>query len=199
MIKTFITQLKANFCLLFFLTFLTGGLYPLMVTSVSQWLFPSQANGSLIYHQNKIQGSRLIGQYFSHLHYFWGRPSATPDFPYNSAYSKSANYGPLQSSLQENVANRRAYLQKFSSSPIPLDLITTSGSGLDPHITVPAAIYQIPRIAKARRISEKEVETLISSFIEKPTWGLLGEARLNVLQLNLALDTLSLAKQKEKS
>jgi K+-transporting ATPase ATPase C chain len=175
------------------LSILTGILYPLLVTGVAQLLFPVQANGSLISREGKPIGSELIGQPFDDPKYFWGRLSATPDFPYNSASSSGSNLGPSNPALVEAVKARVEVLQKAdpgNSSPIPVDLVTSSGSGLDPHISPAAASYQAPRVARVRGLSEERVRYLVDQFTEPRQWGFLGEPRVNVLRLNLALDGL---------
>jgi K+-transporting ATPase ATPase C chain len=173
------------------LSILTGILYPLFVTGVAQLIFPVQANGSLMVREGKPIGSELIGQPFDDPKYFWGRLSATPDFPYNSASSSGSNLGPSNPALVEAVKARVEALQKDdpgNKSPIPIDLVTASGSGLDPHISPAAALYQAPRVARARSVSEEQVRLLVGQFREPRQWGFLGEPRVNVLELNLALD-----------
>ena len=175
------------------LSLLTGVLYPLCVTGVAQLIFPVQANGSLMIREGKPVGSELIGQPFDDPKYFWGRPSATPDFPYNSASSSGSNLGPSNPALAEAVRARVQALQKAdpeNQSPVPIDLVTSSGSGLDPHISPAAARYQTSRVARARGLSEDQVRRLVDEFTEPRQWGLLGEPRVNVLNLNLALDRL---------
>jgi K+-transporting ATPase ATPase C chain len=184
-------QLKTAFILLILFTFLTGMIYPAVVTGLAQLLFPWKANGSLIARDGKVIGSLLIGQHFTGANYFWGRPSATPDFPYNVANSSGSNLGPLNSELLKLVKSRVAILQQADPSNkalIPVDLVTASGSGLDSDISPLAAFYQIPRIAHSRGISEQALIILVSNFIRNCSWGVLGEPRVNVLQLNLALD-----------
>jgi K+-transporting ATPase ATPase C chain len=173
------------------LTVVTGIFYPLLVTGVAQLAFPEKANGSLIRREGGYAGSELIGQPFDDPKYFWGRLSATPDFPYNSASSSGSNLGPSNPALVEAVKARVEALQKAdpgNKSPIPIDLVTSSGSGLDPHISPAAAIYQIPRVARARGLAEDQVRRLVEQFTEPRQWGFLGEPRVNVLKLNLALD-----------
>jgi K+-transporting ATPase ATPase C chain len=173
------------------LSILTGVLYPLLVTGVAQLIFPVQANGSLMAREGKSIGSELIGQPFDDPKYFWGRPSATPDFPYNSASSSGSNLGPSNPALVEAVKERLKALQKAdpgNPSSIPVDLVTVSGSGLDPHISPGAALYQAPRVARARSLSEEQVRRLVGQCTESRQWGFLGEPRVNVLRLNLALD-----------
>jgi K+-transporting ATPase ATPase C chain len=175
------------------LTILTGILYPLLVTGVAQFIFPVQANGSLMARKGKPIGSQLIGQPFADPKYFWGRLSATPDFPYNSASSSGSNLGPSNPALVEAAKARAEALHKAdpgNPSVIPIDLVTSSGSGLDPHISPAAASYQTPRVARLRGLPEERVRDLVNQFTEPRQWGFLGEPRVNVLRLNLALDGL---------
>jgi K+-transporting ATPase ATPase C chain len=176
---------------LILLTLLTGVIYPLMLTGIAQFVFPAQANGSLIEENGQPVGSRLIGQPFDDPRYFWGRPSATSPFPYNAASSSGSNLGPSSAKLREIVRQRVAVLRAAdpaNSAPIPIDLVTASASGLDPHISVAAARYQVPRIARVRGIPEKVLFDLIDQHTDGRTLGFLGEPRVNVLALNLALD-----------
>jgi K+-transporting ATPase ATPase C chain len=175
----------------FLLTIVTGIVYPLLVTGVAQLILPEKANGSLIPGQRGYSGSELIGQPFDDPKYFWGRLSATPDFPYNSASSGGSNLGPSNPALVEAVKARIEALQKVdpgNKSPVPIDLVTSSGSGLDPHISPAAALYQVARVARARGLSEEQVRSLVDQSTEPRQWGFLGEPRVNVLELNLALD-----------
>jgi len=182
------------------LTVMTGAIYPLAVTCIAQVAFPHEANGSLIVEDGKAVGSDLIGQPFSDPKYFWSRPSATNSTeagskprPYNAGNSAGSNLGPLNPALAENVARRVAALRSAdptSRPAVPVDLVTASGSGLDPDISVAAAEYQIPRVAKARNLSEKQVRELVERHTRQRQLGLLGEPRVNVLTLNLALDEL---------
>jgi len=175
------------------LTVITGIAYPLIVTGIVQIAFPIRANGSLVFKDNKAIGSSLIGQSFSSLKYFWSRPSATLPMPYNSANSSGSNLGPLNPTLIENIKTRVTELKSFDSENktiIPVDLATSSGSGLDPDITLAAAEYQIPRVARARNINETEVKNLVTKYAKGRQLGVLGEPRINVLELNLALDVL---------
>ncbi len=176
------------------LTALTGLAYPLLVTAISGTLFADQARGSLIERGGKIVGSHLIGQPFSGERYFWGRPSATGTMPYNAAASSGANVGPtnpaLADRLKASVAAMRA-AHPTQKGPVPVDLVTMSASGLDPHISPAAAAYQIDRVAGARSMSPNTVRDLVAKATEPRQFGFLGEPRVNVLELNLALDALS--------
>jgi len=176
-----------------FLTILTGLLYPLTVTGLAQLFFPDQANGSLIVRKDKVVGSKLIGQYFDKPEYFWSRPSATAPFPYNAAASGGSNLGPTNPVLIDAVKARVAALRTAdpgNSLPVPVDLVTASASGLDPHISPAAALYQVKRVARARGLDENSVLTLVSKHTEERQFGVLGEPRVNILELNLALDVL---------
>jgi K+-transporting ATPase ATPase C chain len=186
-------QLRPVLTVFLLLTVATGIVYPLLVTGIGQVAFPEKANGSLILKEGGYAGSELIGQPFDDPKYFWGRPSATPDFPYNSASSSGSNLGPSNPALAETVKARVEALQKAdpeNKSPIPIDLVTSSGSGLDPHISPAAALYQTPRVARARGLSGGQVRRLVNRFTEPRQLGFLGEPRVNVLKLNLALDRL---------
>lgn len=175
------------------LSLVTGLLYPLAVTGVAQTAFPHQANGSLITQGGKVVGSELIGQSFTQPAHFWGRPSATAPMPYNAAASGGSNLGPTNPALVEAVKARIEALHAAdpgNTRPVPVDLVTTSASGLDPHISPAAADYQAARVAKARGLPLAQVQTLVQRHTESPWLGLLGEPRVNVLALNLALDSL---------
>jgi K+-transporting ATPase ATPase C chain len=175
------------------LTVLTGLLYPLAVTAVARVIFPGQADGSLIVRDDRAVGSRLIGQPFDDPKYFWGRPSATAPFPYNAASSSGSNLGPTSKALRAAVSRRVAALRAAdpeATGLIPADLVTASASGLDPHISPAAASYQVRRVARARGLSEEAVSRLVRQFTQGRQFGVLGEPRVNVLQLNLALDEL---------
>ncbi len=177
--------------LLVIFSILTGIIYPLAVTGIAQWLFPRQANGSLIYRNGKLVASALIGQPFTDPKYFWSRPSATSPVPYNAESSNGSNLGPMNPDLAKAVAERISALKKAdpgNTSAIPVDLVTSSASGLDPHITPAAAEYQVRRVAKVRGMSEEVVRQLVARHTEGRTLGLLGEPRVNVVELNLELD-----------
>jgi K+-transporting ATPase ATPase C chain len=182
------TQLRPALTIFLFLTLMTGVIYPLVVTGIAQVFFPYQANGSLINVDGKLYGSALIGQQFDDPKYFWGRPSAAG---YNAAASSGSNYGPSNPSLQDVVQVRIDALKAAAPNntlPIPVDLVTASGSGLDPHISVAAALYQVHRVAAAREWSEADVKSLVEQYTEARQFGLLGEPRVNVVLLNMALD-----------
>lgn len=178
--------------LLALFTLLCGGIYPLAVTGVAQGLFPEQANGSLVRRGDVVVGSALIGQPFDDAGHFWGRPSATGPTPYNAAASAGSNLGPLNPVLHDAVAARVEVLRAANpgqAAPVPVDLVTTSASGLDPHISPAAAAWQVPRVARARGLDEGALRVLVAAHTEGRTWGILGEPRVNVLRLNLALDS----------
>jgi potassium-transporting ATPase KdpC subunit len=191
--ETMLKNFKTALILFGLLTVLTGILYPLVMTGASQAIFPAQANGSLIVRDGKVVGSALIGQSFDDPKYFWGRLSATAGQPYNAAASGGSNLGPTNPALEKEVSDRIAALKAAdpgNTQPIPVDLVTSSASGLDPHISVAAARYQASRVARLRGLSPAQVQTLIDQHTEGRTLGFLGEARVNVLELNLALDGL---------
>ena len=174
-------------------TALTGLVYPLVVTGISQVIFPQQANGSLVERNGQVVGSALIGQSFEDAKYFWGRLSATSGNAYNAAASSGSNLGPLNPALEKQAADRLAALKAAdpdNSQPVPVDLVTASGSGLDPDISVAAARYQAGRVARLRGLAVERVQALIDQHIVDRHLGLLGEPRLNVLALNQALDEL---------
>jgi len=184
-------NLRTSMAFLLIFTAITGALYPILVTGIAQLCFPAQANGSLIVRNGETIGSELIGQPFTEPQYFWSRPSATPDHPYNASASSGSNMGPLNPALLDAVRQRVRSLQATDSSntqPIPVDLVTASGSGLDPHISVMAALYQLPRVARARALSEDRVRAFLNHHTEGRQCGILGEPRVNVLRLNIALD-----------
>jgi potassium-transporting ATPase KdpC subunit len=183
--------LKPAIVLLVALTFLTGVIYPLIITGIAQLIFPRQANGSLIVQDGQAMGSELIGQSFSDPKYFWGRLSATSPFPYNAAASSGSNLGPTNPALIAEVQARLQALKDAdpgNTQPVPVDLVTSSASGLDPDISLAAAFYQVPRVARARGLSEAQVRALVDQYTEGRTFFVLGENRVNVLKLNLALD-----------
>jgi potassium-transporting ATPase KdpC subunit len=184
------SQLRPAFFMLLILTLITGVIYPLAVTGIAQVVFSRQANGSLIMVDGKAVGSELIGQQFDDPKYFWGRLSAVR---YNAAASSGSNYGPLNSDLLKAVQTRIDALKAAdpdNTLPIPVDLVTASGSGLDPHISIAAALYQVHRVASARGMSEADVQSLVEKNTDGSQFGFLGEPRVNVLKLNLALDGL---------
>lgn len=185
------TELKRALKALALLTFVTGVLYPLLVTGLAQLLFARQANGSVITRNGEAVGSQLIGQYFDADKYLWGRPSATAPVPYNGAASGASNLGPSNPALVSAVAERVAKLRGASNGPVPVDLVTSSASGLDPDLSPAAATYQVARIAKARGLPANNVEKIIVEHTKPRTLGFLGEPTVNVLAVNLALDALA--------
>jgi len=185
--------LRPAIVLFVLLTLLTGIVYPLLVTVLARLLFPAEAAGSLIQRDGRAVGSSLIGQNFADPGHFWGRPSATTPQPYNGTASNASNLGPLNPALSDAVKERIAALRAADSgnpAPIPVDLVTASGSGLDPHISVAAADYQAARVARARALPLPRVQALIAAHTAGRLLGVLGEPRVNVLELNLALDAL---------
>src|SRR5262245_1131596 len=195
-------EIRPAIVLVVALTLITGLVYPLAMTGLAGVIFPYQAQGSLIEKDGKVIGSALIGQVFADDKYFHGRRSATNapdpkdstktvDEPYNAANSMGSNLGPTSKALAERTAGAVDGLKKENpSAPVPVDLVTTSGSGLDPDISPEAALFQVPRVAKARNLPQARVRALVESQTERRTFGLLGEPRVNVLKLNLALDDL---------
>lgn len=185
------TLIRPAVSLFVVLTLITGVVYPLAVTAVARVAFPAQAAGSLILKDGKAVGSSLIGQSFSDPKYFWGRPSATGPMPYNAANSGGSNQGPLNPALVDAVKGRVEALKAAdpgNAAPVPVDLVTASASGLDPHISVAAAQYQAARVARARSVSLDDVRASIARHTEDRLFGILGEVRVNVLALNLDLD-----------
>ncbi len=190
------THLRAALTVFGIMTLATGFIYPALVTLVAQLAFPHQANGSVILRAGKPVGSELIGQTFDEPRYFWGRPSATDPASYNSAASTGSNRGPTNPDLLKSIAERAEALRAAhpeQSGAVPVDLVTASASGLDPHISPAAAIYQVERIARLRGLTASVVLGLIHDHSEARTFGLLGEPRVNVLTLNLALDALKVS------
>lgn len=195
------TQLRPALVALALFTLFTGFVYPALITGIAQVVFPYQANGSIITNEDgQPVGSALVGQAFDQPEYFWSRPSATGSFPYNAAASSGSNYGPLAPELigSEGIVQRRLAALRAANetagvaadAPVPVDLVTASGSGLDPHISPAAARYQVPRVAAARNLPEAQVRELVAQYTEGRQLGILGEPRVNVLRLNLALDEL---------
>ena len=185
-------EIKNAILLFIALTLLTGVFYPAAVTVLAQLIFPQQANGSIMYRADGMPiGSALIGQPFSDPKYFWPRPSATADFPYNALASGGSNLGPTNKDLISQVADRvKSFRESGIQGPLPSDLVMASGSGLDPNISPEAALIQVARIAKERKVSEEKVYGLLQKHLEDRQFGLLGAPRVNVLKLNLALDKL---------
>lgn len=184
-------ELRPALVVFLLLTLVTGGAYPLVVTLIGHVAFGDEVEGSVIEVDGRSIGSRLLGQPFSSPKYFWSRPSATGPMPYNGAVSSGSNLGPLNPNLAVAVTERVAELRAAdpgNARPVPVDLVTASGSGLDPHISVAAAEYQVARVARARNLDEATVEALVRAHTEGRTLGVLGEPRVNVLELNLALD-----------
>jgi potassium-transporting ATPase KdpC subunit len=177
------------------LAVIVGVIYPLAVTGVAQGFFSHEAEGSMIVEKGQVLGSELIGQPFSDPGYFWSRPSATVPVPYNAAASSGSNLGPTNPVLLEAVAARIAALRAAdpgNAAPVPVDLVTSSGSGLDPHISPAAAEYQVERVARVRGLEAGTVRALVAQHTEDRQWGVFGEPRVNVLELNVALDALTL-------
>jgi len=193
MIKEILQQTRRAALVWLLLMVITGLVYPALVTGIAQMAFPFQANGSLVHHQGRVRGSALIGQPFSDPKYFWGRPSATSPYPYNATASSGSNLGPTNPELLARVKERVDALRRSQPGAdrlIPVDLVTASGSGLDPHVSPAAALYQVPRVARARDLPQVTVARLVAQHVENRWFGILGEPHVNVLQLNLALDDL---------
>jgi potassium-transporting ATPase KdpC subunit len=186
-----LTHVRAALVSLALFTIVTGLAYSAIVTGIAQLVFPHQANGSLIVKDGKVLGSDLIGQPFDDPKYFWGRPSATSPFAYNAGASSGSNLSPTNPNLVKAVQERVDALRAAdpeNKAPVPVDLVTASGSGLDPHISPAAAIYQVPRVARARKMEPAALQQLVERHTEGRWLGILGEPRVNVLVLNLALD-----------
>jgi K+-transporting ATPase ATPase C chain len=184
-------QIRPALAALAFSSALLGLVYPAVITAIARALFSGPSHGALIQKDGRALGSRLIGQPFTDPKYFWSRPSATASFPYNAESSGGSNLGPTNPDLAKAVCERIAALRAAdpdNSAPVPADLVTASGSGLDPDITPAAAEFQVRRVARARQLDEKDVRALVARFTEDRQLGILGEARVNVLELNLALD-----------
>jgi K+-transporting ATPase KdpC subunit len=194
-------QLKTTVLMFIILTIITGIIYPLVVTGIAQLFFHNQANGSMLVCDGKVIGSKLIGQSFDDPKYFWGRLSATSSEPFNAASSAGSNLGPSNSSLLDAIKARVSNLQKADAenkNPIPVDLVTSSASGLDPHISLASAYYQIPRVARGRKMNEDAVRAMVKENIEDRFLGVIGEPVVNVLRLNLALDSAGKVQIKQK-
>ena len=187
-----LSHVRAAIVLLALFTVVTGVVYPMIVTVIAQLVFPHQANGSLIVKARKAVGSTLIGQPFDNPKYFWGRPSATTPFAYHAGASAGSNASPTNAELAKTVQRRVDLLRAAdpgNTEPVPVDLVTASGSGLDPHISPAAALYQVGRVARARQLDATVVRSLVALHTQDRLFGVLGEPRVNVLELNLALDS----------
>jgi potassium-transporting ATPase KdpC subunit len=186
-----LNELRRAFTMLAMMTLITGVAYPLLVTGIGRAVFPGKSTGSLIERDGKAAGSSLIGQSFADPKHFWSRPSATSPYPYNASASSGSNQGPLNPALVEAVTGRIKALHDAdpdNTAPVPVDLVTASASGLDPHISPAAAEFQVNRVAKARNLDPQKVRELVAQYTEGRQLGFLGEPRINVLGLNLALD-----------
>lgn len=185
-------HIKTTLKLFAILMVIVGVIYPVAVTVLAQLFFPKEAGGSLLYDPGgNVTGSALIGQPFSDPKYFWSRPSATSDYPYNPLASGGSNLGPTNEVLIEQISNRTDFLKSSGiQTQVPSDLVEASASGLDPHISLQSALVQIPRVARARNLSEETLNTLVVEHIENRQFGFLGEEHINVLELNLALDSM---------
>jgi potassium-transporting ATPase KdpC subunit len=186
---------------IFLFSVLTGLFYPALVTGIAQLMFPGKANGSIVMRDRKAMGSELIGQAFSSSKYFWSRPSATSPFAYNAEASSGSNLGPSNPVLLEAIQKRVKALKGAALNtvdPVPVDLVTASGSGLDPHISVAAALYQIPRVARSRQLNETDLRSFVDRYTEWRQLGFLGEPRVNILKLNLALDDINSAEETKR-
>lgn len=184
-------QLKSAFLVFLLLTVITGIIYPFVITSVAQVFFHHQANGSIILRDGRPIGSSLIGQSFEDPNYFWGRFSATSPVAYNASASSGSNFGPLNPALRQSIEARIKVLKNAdpeNKNPVPVDLVTNSASGLDPHISIAAAMYQVPRVARLRGIPQEKVAEIVRQNTQGRFLGVLGEPVVNVLQLNMALD-----------
>ena len=193
MLSTLTSQLRPAVSVFALLTLVTGLAYPYAVNGLAQATFPAEAAGSLIVRDGKLVGSSLVGQNFTDPGHFWGRPSATGPQPYNGAASGGSNRGPLNPALADAVKARIEALRVAdpdNTAPVPVDLVTASGSGLDPHLSPAAAEYQVARVARARGLDPEDVRALVAQHRSEPQFGLFGDARVNVLTLNLALDAL---------
>jgi K+-transporting ATPase ATPase C chain len=197
----FLSEMRKSLFMFLVLTVLLGGGYPLLVTVISRAIMADKAEGSIIYENGAAVGSRLIGQPFQSPRYFWSRPSATGPYPYNGGSSSGSNLGPSNPALLKAIIGNVEALKSADPSnkaPVPVDLATSSGSGLDPHITPAAAKYQLARVAKARNMSEAQVAKLLERYTSGRTFGFIGEKSVNVLELNLALDAIIPASGGEK-
>jgi potassium-transporting ATPase KdpC subunit len=191
--NSMLTDIRRAVTMLAVMTLITGVVYPLLITGISQAAFHGQATGSLIERDGKPLGSALIGQPFSDPKHFWSRPSATSPYPYNASASSGSNQGPLNPALTDAVAGRIKALRDAdpdNAAPVPVDLVTASASGLDPHISPAATEHQANRVARARSLDPQKVRALVAEFTEGRQLGFLGEPRVNVLRLNLALDAM---------